>query len=159
MLSKFSFPKKGKELSLKFQMVNLCNGGTKDFAELWEITHLKIWTRFSIRQTKLFWINLKHYSQTCSNDHLCKTTTCPRRPMLNLLRQIPMQLLLCKTTNCLRQPATTFLSPKWKKACLKQPLKTLFSKEMRNKHKEQCMKNKHLSDKHTLLLLYNAKFV
>ena len=55
-------------------MVNLGNGGTNDFVELWEIMHLKIWTHFSIRQTKLFWINLKHYSQTCSNDRLCKTT-------------------------------------------------------------------------------------
>ena len=33
------------------------------YLELWEI-HLNIWTK----------INLKHYSQTCSNDHLCKTT-------------------------------------------------------------------------------------
>ena len=55
-------------------MVNLYNGGTKDFVKLWEIIHLKIWTHFSIRQTKLFWINLKHYSQTFLNDHLCKTT-------------------------------------------------------------------------------------
>ena len=55
-------------------MVNLCNGGTKDFVELWEIIHLKILTHFSIRQRKLFWINLKHYSQICSNDHLRKTT-------------------------------------------------------------------------------------
>ena len=29
-------------------MVNLCNGGTKDFVELWEIIHLKISTHFSI---------------------------------------------------------------------------------------------------------------
>ena len=55
-------------------MVNLCNGGTKDFVELWEIILMKIWIHFPIRQTKLFWINLKHYSQTCSNDRLCKTT-------------------------------------------------------------------------------------
>ena len=56
-------------------MMNLCNGGAKDFMVLWEIIHLKIWTRFSIRQTKLFWINSKYYSQTCSNDHLFKTTS------------------------------------------------------------------------------------
>ena len=55
-------------------MVNLCNDVTKDFAELWEIILLKIWTHFSIRQSKLFWINLKYYNQTCSNDHLCKMT-------------------------------------------------------------------------------------
>ena len=42
MLSGFSFLKKGKRIKSKFRMVNLCNGGTKDFAELWEIKHLKI---------------------------------------------------------------------------------------------------------------------
>ena len=35
-------------------MVNLGNGETKDFVELWEIMHLKIWTHFSIRQKKLY---------------------------------------------------------------------------------------------------------
>ena len=78
-------------------MVNLGNGGTKDFVELWEIMRLKIWTHFSIRQTKLFWINLKHYSQ--------------RRPILSLSKQIPLQSLLYKTTTCLTQPATFILSP------------------------------------------------
>ena len=68
-------------------MVNLGNGGTKDFVELWEIMHLKIWTHFSIRQTKLFWINLKHYSQ--------------RWPMLSLSKRIPLQSLLYKTTTSL----------------------------------------------------------
>ena len=33
-----------------------------------------------------------------------------------------------------------------KKACLKQSLKRLSSKEMQNKNKKQCMKNKRLSD-------------
>ena len=56
-------------------MENLCNGGTKDFVELWEMIHLKISTHFSIRETNLFKIKLKHYSQTCSDDHLCKMTT------------------------------------------------------------------------------------
>ena len=37
-----------------------------------------------------------------------------------------------------------FLSPKSKKACLKQPLKTLSREEKRNRHKEQCIKNKRL---------------
>ena len=44
------------------------------FVELWEIIHMKIWTGFSIRQMKLFLIKLKHYSQTCSSDHLGKMT-------------------------------------------------------------------------------------
>ena len=35
-------------------MVNLRNGETKDFVELWEIIL---------------------YSETCSNEHLCKTTS------------------------------------------------------------------------------------
>ena len=35
-------------------MVNLGTDGTKDFVELWEITHLKIWTHFSIRQAKSY---------------------------------------------------------------------------------------------------------
>ena len=39
MLREFSFPKKGKKNS-NFWMVNLCNSGTKDFVELWEIIHL-----------------------------------------------------------------------------------------------------------------------
>ena len=34
----FSFQKKGKNKS-KFWIVNLCNGETKDFRELWEIIH------------------------------------------------------------------------------------------------------------------------
>ena len=62
------------------------------------------------------------YSQTCSNDHLYKTITRLRRSMLSSPKQIPKQSLLHKTTTCLTWPATTFLSPRWKKACLKQPL-------------------------------------
>ena len=121
-------------------MVSLCNVGTKDFGELWEIIYLKIWTHFFIRQTKLFWINLKHYSQTCSNIQLCKTTTRLRWPMLSLPKQIPLQSLLCKTS--LTWPATTFVVSQMKNVCLKQPLKSLSSEKMRNKHKEQCIKNK-----------------
>ena len=96
-------------------MVNLGNGETKDFVELWEIMHLKIWTHFSIRQMKLFWINLKHYSQ--------------RPPMLSPTKQIPLQLLLYKTTTCLTRPMTFILSSKWKKAHLKQLLISYFSKK------------------------------
>ena len=63
MLSEFSFPKKGKNNS-DFWIVNLCNSGTKDFVELWEIMF----------KQHLNSINLKHYGQTCSNEHPCKTT-------------------------------------------------------------------------------------
>ena len=114
LLSEFSFPKKWGKKS-KFQMVNLGNGETKDFVELWEIMHLKIWTHFSIRQTKLFWINLKHYSQ--------------RPPMLSPSKQGALQLLLYKTTTCLMRPVTFILSPKWKKPHLKQPLRNYFCKK------------------------------
>ena len=125
-------------------MVNLCNGETKDFAELWKFIHLKVWTHFSIRQMKLFWINF--CTQTCSNDHLCKTTTCLRQLILSPPKQMSVQSLRCKTTTCLTEPATTFLFPKWKKAFLKQPLKALSSGETENKHQEQCIKNKRFSD-------------
>ena len=123
MLCEFSFPKKGKNNS-NFRMVNLCNSGTKDFVELWEIIHLKIWTHFSIRQTKLFWINLKHYSQTSSNDHFCKTTTRLRRPMLSPPKQIPLQSLLTKMTTCLTRPVTPFFVSQMKK----RPSKTTTNK-------------------------------
>ena len=53
---------------------------------------------------------LKVYSQTCSNDHLHKTTTRLRRPMLSPPKRVPIQSLLCKTTTCLKRPATTFVS-------------------------------------------------
>ena len=92
-------------------MVSLCNVGTKDFGELWEIIYLKIWTHFFIRQTKLFWINLKHYSQTCSNIQLCKTTTRLRWPMLSLPKQIPLQSLLCKTSLTERNKRLNLWSP------------------------------------------------
>ena len=38
-------------------------------------------------------INLKHYSQTCSNEHLCKMT------ILSLSKQIPVQSLLSNATS------------------------------------------------------------
>ena len=58
-------------------MVNLFDGGTKDFVGLWEIIHLKISTHFSIRLTKLFEINLKYYSQACSVNHVCNSQGSP----------------------------------------------------------------------------------
>ena len=126
-------------------MVNLYNGGAKDFAELWEIMHLNIWTHFLSDKQNYSEFNLKHYSQTCWNDHLHETTTRLKRPMLGPPKQIPVQLLPCKTTTYLTRPATTFFVTQMKKVCLKQPLK-IYSEEMQNKHKEQCIKNKHPSD-------------
>ena len=48
------------------------------------------------------------YRQTCLYDHLFKTTTHLRPPMLCSSKPIPIQLLLYKTTTCLTQPVTTF---------------------------------------------------
>ena len=70
--------------------------------------------------------------------------TCLRRPMLSPAKQIPVQSLLCRMTTCLSWPVTTFFVFQMK-VLLKQPLKTLSSKEMQNKHKKQCIKNKRLS--------------
>ena len=82
-------------------------------------------------------LTVKHYSQICSNNHLCKTTTCIRRPMLSPPKQIPVQLLLYNTTFCLMQPVTLFFVSQMKKACLKQPLINFI---------QQCIQNKCLSD-------------
>ena len=128
-------------------MVNLCNGGTKDSVELWGITHFKIRTNFSIRQTKLFWINLKHYSQTCSNEHLCKKTTHLRWTMLSPPKQIPIQSLLHKTTTCLTRPATTFFVSQVKKSLSKTTAKKRSpAKKCETNIRQQCIKNKRLSD-------------
>ena len=70
--------------------------------------------------------------------------TCLRRPMLSPAKQIPVQSLLCRMTTCLSWPVTTFFVFQMK-VLLKQPLKTLSSKEMQNNNKKQCIKNKCLS--------------
>ena len=72
-------------------------------------------------------INLKHYSQTCSNNHHCKTTTCLKRPMLSPPRQIPVQSLFYKTTTLPTRPAATFFDSQIKKR-LKQPLQNLIQR-------------------------------
>ena len=67
--------------------------------------------------------------------------------MPNLPKQIPMQLLLYKTTTCLTRPATTFFDSQIKeKPVQNNNYKTLSSKGMQKKHKEQCIKNECLSD-------------
>ena len=87
-----------------------------------------------------------NYSQTCSNNHIFKMTTYLRRPMLNLLEQIPIQSLLYKTTTCLKQPATTFFVSQIKKNCLKQPVQNFTQRRNGNKHTATMDKKKHLSD-------------
>ena len=53
----------------------------------------------------VFWCLL--YSQTCSNNHLYKTTNCLRQPMLHPSKKIPIQSLLYETTTCLKPTVTT----------------------------------------------------
>ena len=149
-------PKREKNKS-KLRMVNLCNVGSKG---LWEIKHLKIRTHFSIRQTKLFWINLEHYSQTSSNDHLCKTTIRLRRPMLSPPKQIPVQLLLHKTTICLTRPTTTFFCLSNEKSLSKTTTKKLYpTKKYETNMRNNARKINVSLIIFTLLLLFNAKFV
>ena len=49
-----------------------------------------------------------YYSKTCLYEHLYKTTTRLRRPVLSPPKPIPIQSFMCKTTTCLTRPATTF---------------------------------------------------
>ena len=60
------------------------------------------------------------YSQPCSNNHLYKTTTRLRRPVLSLPKPISMQSLLYKTTTWLMRPATTFFVHQMKKSMFKR---------------------------------------
>ena len=98
MSSKFNFPKKGKNKS-NFRMVNLCNGRTKDFVELWEIIHLNIWIQLTQS------ITVKPVQMTTS----------VKRPMLSPHKQILVKLLLYKTTTCLARSVTTFFDSQIKK--------------------------------------------
>ena len=67
-----------------------------------------------------------NYSQTCSNDHFCKTTTCLRWPVLSLPKPNLIQWLLYKTTTCLTQSATTFFVPQMKKSLSKAATAKLY---------------------------------
>ena len=58
---------------------------------------------------------LYYYSKTCLYDHIYKTTTRLRRPMLSPPKPILIQSLLYKTTTGLTRPATTFFVPQMKK--------------------------------------------
>ena len=79
------------------------------------------------QENKLYYFsNILCYSQTCSNDHIYKTTTRLRRPMLNPPWQIPIQSLLYKTTTCLTGPATNFLVSQMKKKLYKTTTTKLY---------------------------------
>ena len=69
------------------------------------------------------------YSQTCLNDHLYKTTTRLRLPMLSPPIPILIQSLLYKTTTCLTRPATTFFVPQMKKTLPKTATAKLYPAE------------------------------
>ena len=57
-------------------------------------------------------INLKHYSETCSNEQLCKMTNAES----------------AQANSHQTQPAATFLTPKWKETCLKQQLQNFIQR-------------------------------
>ena len=102
--------------SFKEWMIHLC----QSILETRRISHL--------HGSAPFPIPLKYYCQTCLNDHPCKTTTRLRRPMLSPPKQIAVQSLLYKTTTCLTQTPTIFLTRKWKKTRLKQPLQNFIQR-------------------------------
>ena len=87
------------------------------------------------------------YSQTCSNNHLYKTTTRLRQPMLSSPKQIPIQSLLYKRTTCLTQPATTFFVSQMKKTLPKTTTTKPYPvKKWETNIWQQCIKNIFLSD-------------
>ena len=92
-------------------MVNLCNGWSKDFVELWEIIYLNILTY------------LKHYSQTCSNNLLCKTTNA-ESAQANSRTIVTVQDDRLPNANS----DHFFLTSKWKKTCLKQWLQNFIQR-------------------------------
>ena len=100
------------------------------------------------KYSKLTWsITVKHVQWTNS----------VRGQMLSLPKWILVQSLLYKTTTCLARPSTIFLSPKWKKAYLKQPLTNFIQQRNAKQTQETMHKNKRLFI-FTLLLLFYAKF-
>ena len=91
---------------------------------LWKSVDMSQLKRHKEKNNFYYFSNILCHSHTCSNNHLCKTTTRLRRTMLSVPKQIPKQSLLCKTTTCLTWSATTFLVSKWNlyKTCIKLPL-------------------------------------
>ena len=74
-------------------------------------------------------------------------------------KQILIQSLLNKTTTCLTRPATSFFVSQMKKNLPKTTTTKFYpAKKWERNIRQQCLKNKRLSD-YTLFLLYNAKFV
>ena len=87
-------------------------------------------------------INLKHYSETCSKDHLCKTTNAESA-------QATSHPVVTVQDDHLSNATSDYFF--WlqneKKNCLKQQLQNFIQqRNAKKKHKEQCIKNKLLSD-------------
>ena len=97
---------------------------------------IKLLQRISFRHSSLM------LQSTCSNNHLYKTTTRLRWPLLGLPKQILIQLLLYKMTTCLMQSATTFFVSQMKKYLSKTTTTKLYQAQKRETNLEQqCIKN------------------
>ena len=95
-------------------------------------------------------------SQTCSNNHLYKMTTCLRQQIVSLSKQILIQSLLYKTTTCLTRPAATYFVLQMKKNLPKTATAKLYLAEKweaMHKNKSLCIK---IVIMFTVLLRYNA---
>ena len=92
---------------------------------LMQLSEIRFGTQPNIYDGFFFCEN-SYYSQICSNDHLYKTTTRLRRPMLSPPRQIPIQLLLYNTTTRLTRPMTTFFVSQMKKNLFKTTTTKLY---------------------------------
>ena len=88
-----------------------------------------------------------YYGQNCLNGHLCKTTTRLRRSLLSLPKQTLIHSWLYKMITCLTRPATTFLRlPNEKNLPKSTTMKTYPVKKWETNIRQQCIKNKRLSD-------------
>ena len=84
-------------------------------------------------------INLKYYSQTCSNGHLCNTTN------VKSAQANSRPVITVQDNHLSNATSDHFFKPKWKKACPKQ-LQNFIHWRNAKKNKEQCIKDKRLSD-------------
>ena len=116
-----------------------CNNNN-NFYRIWLLSY----GNFLSCSVHLSWISFTifMYRQTCSNNHLHNMNTHLRWPVLSLPKPIPTESLLFKMTTCLMHPTTTFLSPKLKKNCLKQPLQNfILQRNGKQDIKNKCLPN------------------
>ena len=117
------------------------------FLEIWCCVWLRKEETKVSRNCCIIYLKSKHlckhciYSQTCSNDHLYKMTTCLRRQMLSLPKQIPIQSLLYKMITCLTWPTATFFVSHMKKCLSKTTITKLYpAEEWETNIRQQCIK-------------------